>query len=101
MLQDSYDFIEAHNGITALKLAAEQQPDLIILDLMMPGMGGIEVMRVLLEAPGTAAIPVLFMSASDDPLEKQRCLSAGARALLDKPVDPDTLRRLIRMQLGR
>lgn len=62
-LGDRYDLSVATNGATALKLVSETRPDLILLDIMMPGMDGFEVLQKLKENPDTRDIPVIFLSA--------------------------------------
>ena len=67
-------------------------PDLIVLDLMMEGMGGLEAMRRLREQPLHAATPVIMVSASASAGDAQNCIDAGANAFLPKPID---LHRLV------
>lgn len=82
----------ASNGQDGLKLAAEQQPDLIILDVNMPGMNGYEVCTQLKQNPATANIPVLFLSAHTDTEEQLKGYEAGGDDYLIKPCEPETLR---------
>ena len=86
---------EDHDG--ALRGARHRRPDLICLDLNMPGRNGFDVMKSLREDPELANIPVLVVSASS---EKQRALSAGASSFLTKPVHADTLVAAVRGLLG-
>lgn len=91
-----YEVIHAHSGADALRLAAETQPDVITLDVMMPNMDGWQVLRALAQNPATAKIPVVVCSVLKEP---ELALALGARAYLKKPVDRltlvETLARLV------
>jgi two-component system cell cycle response regulator len=97
-----YEVALAASGPEALLLAADWVPDVILLDVMMPGMDGYEVCRRLKLNPVTAAIPVVMVTALVDPAERVRGLEAGADDFLSKPVDHPTLfarlRALLRMK---
>lgn len=80
--------LPAENGEQALRLAREQHPDLILLDLHMPGMDGFEVCRQLKQDPVTAAIPVIFATAESASDLLSRAFAAGAADYLRKPIDP-------------
>jgi two-component system chemotaxis response regulator CheY len=85
-----YDVVEANQGSDALKRAQESRPDLVVTDLMMPVMGGRELIDRLRSDPGTASIPILILSANGS-------LRVGdADAALGKPFDPDTLLENVR-----
>jgi CheY-like chemotaxis protein len=84
---DGYRTISSKNGAEALALAASCKPRLILLDLMMPGMDGFEVVRHLKENPVTQAIPVLIVSALDDIASQQRITAGGVDDFIRKPVD--------------
>ncbi len=78
-LKDQYAIVAAINGEKALKMAvAEPRPDLILLDIMMPGMDGFEVCSRLKADPETRDIPVIFLSALDDTANKVKGFTAGA-----------------------
>jgi sigma-B regulation protein RsbU (phosphoserine phosphatase) len=79
----------AKNGETALSIAQKASPDLILLDLMMPGIDGFEVCRRLKTNPATAAIPVIFLSALTDTKDKVQGLQLGAVDYVSKPFQPD------------
>ena len=78
---------EAQNGTEALQLIAEQPPDVILLDLMMPGMDGFEVCRRLKNNSATAPIPILLVTALSERKERLMGIEAGANDFLNKPVD--------------
>jgi DNA-binding response OmpR family regulator len=89
-LKDRYAIVAATNGEKALKMAlAEPGPDLILLDIMMPGMDGFEVCRRLKSEPGTRDIPVIFLSALDDTANKVKGFMSGAVDYISKPFQPE------------
>lgn len=100
-LEAGYTVTEADSGMAALASVDAAPPDLILLDMMMPGMDGLAVLTSLTGREETAAVPVIVVSAGDDPAGREKFLAAGARAVLTKPVDPGTLKRLVRELLGR
>ena len=79
----------AKNGEIALSIAGKAQPDLILLDIMMPGIDGYEVCRQLKSVPATADIPVIFLSALGDTEDKVKGLQLGAVDYITKPFQPD------------
>ncbi len=90
----------ASNGPAALKYAAlEPRPDLILLDVMMPGMDGHQVLAELKKVPETRDIPVMFVTALDSPGDEEIGLSEGAVDYITKPLKPAILRARIRTQL--
>lgn len=78
---DEFDVIEAPDGAAALRMAAESRPSIVILDVMMPDMDGVEVCGRL----DHDAHKVVMLTARDDPELEQRCKEAGADAFLTKP----------------
>jgi class 3 adenylate cyclase len=83
--------IEASNGADALALAVDSQPDLIVLDVQMPGMSGFEVIERLKEDPATASIPILLLTALSDVEHRITGLRLGADDYLTKPYNPREL----------
>lgn len=89
-LKDRYAIVAAVTGEKALKMAfAEPRPDLILLDVMMPGMDGFEVCERLKTDGATCEIPVIFLSALDDTLNKVKGFSVGAVDYIAKPFQPE------------
>ena len=78
-------------GAKGLELAAETKPDLAIIDVMMPGLSGYDVVRKLREDPRTARIPIVILTARSQPMDKEMALQAGANAFLSKPVTAQDL----------
>jgi two-component system cell cycle response regulator len=102
LLHEYYEVALAASGPEALATVARWMPDVVLLDVMMPGMDGYEVCRRLKAQPSTAHIPVVMITALTDPAERVRGLEAGADDFLSKPVDDATLfarlRALLRMK---
>ncbi len=86
-LKSDYKLSLALNGDMALKAAARNPPDLVLLDIVMPGMDGYEVCRRLREAPETAETPVMFLSSLEDVANKTRGFEAGGNDYLTKPFE--------------
>jgi len=80
----------------AMTMANQLLPDLITLDLMMPGLSGFDLCELLHQDPKFTHIPVLIISARDDPESKERALQAGAKGYLTKPFGIDTLTQQIK-----
>lgn len=91
LVSEYYEVLLASSGPEALQTAFTQLPDVILLDVMMPGMDGYEVCRLLKANPRTQHIPVVMITALTDSTERVRGLEAGADDFLSKPVDNATL----------
>lgn len=81
----------AVNGMMALKIVEKQSPDLILLDIRMPGMDGFEVCQKLKENDASAAIPVIFLTGESDAATESDAIEAGASGYITKPIDPAVL----------
>ncbi len=91
-----YKIINAENGQQALDILAEQDAiALLILDLDMPGMSGLEVLQTLRTQPAWEALPVLALSAEADPHEREQALAWGANACMAKPYKPVELLAMV------
>ncbi|WP_295384876.1 two-component system response regulator [uncultured Thiodictyon sp.] len=88
LLLPLYRVRAANSGERALRAAAAQAPDLILLDVMMPGMDGYEVLERLRADPATQAIPVIFVTAMDSSENEEHGLAAGAVDYITKPINP-------------
>src|SRR5579862_9394899 len=91
-----YQVASARDGFEAINRARDWQPDLILLDVMMPGMDGYECCRILKDQEVTLHIPVVMVTALGDSAERLRGLEAGADDFLTKPVEYDTLMARVR-----
>jgi len=96
LADDAYRLEFATCGEEALALATELRPDLILLDVMMPGMNGYEVCRRIRLAPDLAPIPILMLTALDDAASRLEGINAGADDFLSKPFDRAELRARVR-----
>jgi len=94
-----YQVLEAADGAVAIAEARRSRPDLLILDVRMPGLSGFDVIQVLKSDPNTVQIPILILSVE----AQQRSLELGAAAQLTKPVDPELLLKTVArlLQIGR
>jgi DNA-binding response OmpR family regulator len=84
----------------ALRLAGNYAYDAILLDLLMPGIGGFEVLREIRRASPNIATPVVIVSVLSDQATKERCMRAGANAYLVKPVERNALVATVRAQMA-
>jgi CheY-like chemotaxis protein len=92
-LDDRYHFAEASDGMTALELAREVEPDLVILDLMLPRLGGLEVLARFRADEQLRQVPVLVITAWNE--SREEVMAAGAAEFASKPFDPDVLKASI------
>jgi putative two-component system response regulator len=100
LLKDLYKVKVANSGEKALKIAeAEAQPDLILLDIMMPGMDGYEVCETLKANPRTREIPVIFLTAKAQVEDEKRGLDIGAVDYITKPISPPIVLARVQTQL--
>ncbi|MES2161603.1 MAG: diguanylate cyclase [Pseudomonadota bacterium] len=98
-LRDEHDVLFALDGEKALEVALEQQPDLILLDAVMPGMDGYAVCAALRGSPRLQDIPVIFVTALSQPEDETRALEAGAVDFISKPFNVAVVRARVRSQL--
>ena len=98
-----FEVITAMNGLDALEAVARNKPDLVLLDVMMPGIDGIEVCKRIKSNPATQHIPVVMVTALDQPEDRVRGLNAGADDFLTKPVNDISLfcriKSLVRLKM--
>jgi two-component system phosphate regulon response regulator PhoB len=89
--KEGFECLQAADGLTALRLAREAQPDLVILDLMLPGLDGLEVCRRLRQDAGTARLPIIMLTAKADEIDRIVGLEIGADDYVVKPFSPREL----------
>lgn len=99
MLDALYDVRVAMDGAGALEAVAEEKPDMILLDVMMPGMDGYEVCRRLKANPETRGIPVIFLTAMTGENEEARGLALGAVDYIAKPFSPELVKSRVNNQI--
>ena len=99
--RQGYKIVAANNGIQALRSARTEQPDVILLDIMMPDLDGFEVTRRLRKIPETADIPILMFTAKGQVEDKVSGYEAGADDYLTKPIHPAELTAHLRSLLSR
>ncbi len=98
-LGGDYDVAVAMDGERALELAREQSPDLILLDIMMPGIDGYEVCRRLKADEATRAIPVIFVTALDEVADETKGLELGAVDYITKPISAPIVHARVKTHL--
>lgn len=97
---DGYEVHSVDSGTAALAAISATAPDLILLDLMMPGMDGFEVMRRLKNDPNAKEIPVILVTALDDAASRARATAAGVTDVITKPIDRWELKACLDKLLG-
>ena len=91
-----FDVRECASGLAAPAAVAEHEPQLILMDVMMPGQDGMETLKVLRATQGLPQVPVVFMTAKVQPREVATFRSLGALDVIAKPFDPMTLAQTVR-----
>lgn len=94
-----YQVTDTANGTEALEIAVRDRPDLVLLDLSIPGMDGITLTRHLKDSPDTGAIPVIALTAHALPEHRERAREAGCDGYLTKPISPSKVLEEIRRLL--
>jgi two-component system, cell cycle response regulator len=96
----SYETAFAADAVTAIAVARTERPDLILLDMGLPGGDGVVVMERLKTFPALAHIPVVVVSAREPTTTARRAAEAGAQAYVQKPIDNEELLAAVRAALG-
>jgi CheY-like chemotaxis protein len=100
-LEDEYEMLEAADGVAAVVIARTELPDLILMDLSLPGIDGWEAVRLVRRDPATAWIPIVAVTAHAMAGDKARALATGCDDYLSKPVDEELLQAKVREWLDR
>ncbi|HKJ21427.1 MAG TPA: response regulator, partial [Woeseiaceae bacterium] len=100
LLSDEYIVKAATSGAMALKIIEKQKPDLVLLDIMMPGMDGYEVCQHLKDNDETRDIPVIFLTAMEQTTDEAQGFELGAADYITKPVNPPILKARVRTHLA-
>jgi putative two-component system response regulator len=98
-LKDLYRVSLAKSGVQALAICASERPDLILLDVEMPGLNGFETIEILKRTLALSRIPVIFVTSSSDAETEIRCLASGARDFIVKPTEKSILLHRIELHL--
>ena len=99
--KESYQVLEAEDGLQGIRLAKTEKPDLMLLDLMLPQMDGLEVCRSLKGNPATAALPIIMLTAKSEEIDKVIGLELGADDYMTKPFSPRELVARVKAVLRR
>lgn len=95
-----YEVLRAETGEAALALARAAPPDLVLMDIALPGMDGLDAMRWLRQDPRTARIPIVAFTASVMGIDHEKASQAGCLGIIAKPIDTRTFARTIASYLG-
>jgi len=95
LASDGYQILKIHSSTGDLGVIRAEKPDAVLLDIMMPDVPGLEVLRFMRREPGLQQIPVVIVSAKTLPADIRMGLDAGATAYLTKPVDVNRLRKTV------
>ncbi|MDI6739854.1 MAG: response regulator [Candidatus Edwardsbacteria bacterium] len=98
--QEGYTVISANDGITGLNKIREEKPDLVLLDVMMPGMSGYEVCQKIKGDAELAGIPVVILTAKGQERDREQGFSMGASDYITKPFSPNRLLELVKSIVG-
>jgi two-component system alkaline phosphatase synthesis response regulator PhoP len=98
---EQMDVLEAADGLSGLEAARRERPDVILLDVMMPGLDGWRVAEELLEDPDTSSIPIVFLTARAELRDQARGLDLGGLGYVTKPFNPVELAETIRDVISR
>lgn len=98
LLEDDYHLLVAHDGVQAVELAAQKQPDLVLMDISLPIMDGYEATRTIRKT--AAALPIIGLSAHAMQGDVEKAKAAGCTDYLTKPIDENKLFSLLKLFLG-
>ena len=101
LMKNGYQVIEAERGEEAIALAQSEHPDLIIMDMMMPGLNGLDATRRIREDQSLEQTPIVAVSAYGADEYRDKAISAGCTEYVSTPVDPEELGDLIKKLLAR
>jgi CheY-like chemotaxis protein len=96
-----YELVSADNGEDALRTAASERPDLILMDVNMPKMGGLEACRRLREEAATRTTPIILVSTLGEPESVEKAFASGCTDYMTKPIDARELLYKVRKHIGR
>lgn len=97
---EKHELVEAYDGLSALSLLEHERPDIILLDINIPGMDGLELARRIKRDSRLASIPIIATTANVLTGDRERCIAAGCDEYLPKPLDVRELQSVLRSYLG-
>jgi CheY-like chemotaxis protein len=98
--KNGYATIKAENGRTGINLALKEKPDFIILDIQLPDLGGLEVLKEIRDSVANGTIPIIAMTSFAMSGDKERFMAKGCNGYIEKPIDPDIVIDQIRKIIG-
>jgi DNA-binding response OmpR family regulator len=98
---EKMEVLEAADGVSGLETARTERPDVVLLDVMMPGLDGWRVAEELLDDPATAGIPIVFLTARAELRDRARGIDLGGVDYITKPFNPVELAPMVKDMLGR
>jgi CheY-like chemotaxis protein len=90
LLEEHYTILQAFNGLDGVKIALEELPDIILLDIQLPGMDGYAIAGALRKHDVLRSVPIIAVTSYAMVGDKERIMKAGATGYIEKPIDPDT-----------
>ena len=100
LTRDGYEVELRRDGREALAAVAELAPELVVLDLMLPGLSGLEILTAIRSDPATASLPVLMLTAKGQGRDREAAQRAGVSAFMAKPFDNTEMRAAVRALIG-
>lgn len=88
--RNGYQVIEAREGIRGVELAVKEKPDLILMDIQLPDMTGLEAVGLIRASEGDHEIPIVALTSYAMPGDREKALAVGCTGYIEKPIDPDT-----------
>jgi two-component system alkaline phosphatase synthesis response regulator PhoP len=98
--QEGYTVYSANDGISGLEKIRQEKPDLVLLDVMMPGLSGYEVCQKIKADTALSQIPVVILTAKGQERDREQGLSVGASDYITKPFSPNRLLELVKTMIG-
>lgn len=90
LAESGYEVIWAQDGEEGVKLAVKEKPDLIIMDIQLPGIDGLETTRMIRDSEADDVIPIIAVTSFAMPGDREKAMAAGCTGYIEKPINPDT-----------
>jgi two-component system cell cycle response regulator DivK len=97
--QNRYEVIEARDGAAGVKLAIKEKPDLILMDIQLPDINGLEATKLIRSSEINDTIPIIALTSYAMQSDKEKALAAGCTGFIEKPIDPKTTMKKIQQYL--